>query len=239
MNKTTKALSVAALATAVGLGGLAAPAAAAPSPTKTRSADSNTQVLAGIFAEINAFRASKGLPAVKYNPVVSQVSQGWSDHMAATGAFEHNPDYAASADLAGWSRAGEIIASRGDHSAAAIAQQWIDSPGHNAIMSDPAMNTAGIGVSFTGATMYGVVNFFQYSPDHAATVESPAAAGGVQPAAPAPAPEVTPEAAPEAPAVPETSAPPADSASTEVSGMNSWLAAWWAQFGAPQWRGGR
>ncbi|MCC9206260.1 CAP domain-containing protein [Arthrobacter sp. zg-Y769] len=110
--------------------------------------------MADIFAGINAFRATKGLKPVKCNP-----------------------NYAASPTLAGRTRAGEVIASRYDRSGAAMVQQWINSPGHNAILSDPRLNTIGIGITYTNGSqaMYDVVNFFRYSPDHAATVASPAA----------------------------------------------------------------
>ena len=187
MNKATKALSAVTLSALVGVGAAAAPAAAAPAATRapaagqgagTIIAESNEQSVADIFAGINAFRAAKGLAPVKYNPAVSQVAQGWSDQLASTGAFRHNPEYAASPDLAGWTRAGEVIASRYDRDASAMMQQWINSPGHNAILSDPNLNTIGIGITYSsgGQAMYGVVNFFQYSPDHAATVAAPAAA---------------------------------------------------------------
>lgn len=186
MNKATKTVSALALSALVGLGAVAAPAAAAPAATRapaasqstgTIVADSNKQTVADIFAGINAFRATKGLKPVKYNPAVSQVAQGWSAQLARTGVFQHNPNYAASPTLAGWTRAGEVIASRYDRSGAAMVQQWINSPGHNAILSDPRLNTIGIGITYTNGSqaMYGVVNFFQYSPDHAATVASPAA----------------------------------------------------------------
>jgi len=155
---------------------------------------SQEQVLAEIFAEINAFRAAQGLTPVQYNPVVSQTAQGWSDQMASSGVFEHNPDYAGSPELEGWSKAGEVIASRSDHSAQGIVQQWINSPGHNAILSDPDLNTLGIGVTFSDGdqALYAVANFFQYSPDHPATVPAPDS----EAPDPAPAPEPAPEPAP-------------------------------------------
>ncbi|MFZ3454738.1 CAP domain-containing protein [Arthrobacter sp. 7Tela_A1] len=221
MNKTTKSLSVVTLSALIGAGGLGTAAVATPSlaPAVTMEtgnivSDPNDQVLAEIFAEINVFRAAQGLAPVKYNPVVSGVAQGWSDQLATSGAFEHNPDYAGSPDLAGWTKAGEVIASSPERSAKAMVQQWIDSPGHNAILSDPALNTIGIGVTFSDGdqAMYGVVNFFQYSPDHAATVEAPGA--DAQPA-PAPAPEPAPEPEPEPAPEPESAPAPAPAPAPE------------------------
>ncbi|MBG6217957.1 uncharacterized protein YkwD [Arthrobacter sp. CAN_A6] len=145
-------------------------------------ADRNDQQIIGVFAEIKKFRASKGLAAVKYNGTISSVAQGWADHLAATDTFYHNPGYSRDARLTGWNKAGEIIAARWDRSATGIVQQWINSPGHNAIMSDPRMNTIGIGISFTDGVpsvnrdryaMYGVVNFFRYETPLAGTSTNP------------------------------------------------------------------
>ena len=218
VNKTKKSLSVVTLSAVIGAGGVGTAAVAAPSlaPAVTTepgaTAASQEQVLAEIFAEINTFRTSQGLAPAQYNPVVSQTAQGWSDQMASTGAFEHNPDYAASPDLAGWSKAGEVIASRSDHSAQGIVQQWINSPGHNAILSDPDLNTLGIGVTFADGdqTLYAVANFFQYSPDHPATVPAPGAVAVPAPEAmPDPGPAPVPAPAPDPAPVPEPEPAPA------------------------------
>ena len=156
--------------------------ATAPAAVSNIVHDKNDQQVIGIFAEINKFRASKGLAPVKYNERISLVSQEWSDHLGATDTFYHNPNYATDSRVAGWSNAGEIIAARWDRSAVDIVQQWINSPAHNAIMSDPAMNTIGIGVTFTDGSaavnpnryvMYGVVNFFKFDPPLAGTSSNP------------------------------------------------------------------
>lgn len=213
VNKTKKSLSIITLSAVIGAGGVGTAAVAAPSlaPAVTvepgAATSSKEQVLAEIFAEINTFRTAQGLAPVQYNPVVSQTAQGWSDQMASSGVFEHNPDYAGSPDLAGWSKAGEVIASRSDHSAQGIVQQWINSPGHNAILSDPDLNTLGIGVTFSDGdqALYAVANFFHYSPDHPATVPAPGAeASPVPEPAPAPEPAPVPEPAPLPEPAPET-----------------------------------
>ncbi|MCC3282035.1 CAP domain-containing protein [Arthrobacter caoxuetaonis] len=224
MNKTKKSLGIITLSAVIGAGGVGTAAVASPSlaPAVTMEPGAATasqeQVLAEIFAEINAFREDQGLAPVQYNPVVSQTAQGWSDQMTSSGVFEHNPDYAGSPDLAGWSKAGEVIASRSDHSAQEIVQQWINSPGHNTILSDPDLNTLGIGVTFSDRdqALYAVANFFQYSPDHPATVPAPGAEASPEPAPvpepapePAPVPEPAPEPAPESAPVPEPAPEPA------------------------------
>jgi D-alanyl-D-alanine carboxypeptidase len=102
--------------------------------------------------------------------------------MAATDNIYHNPDYVTGTPD-GYLRASEIIAARWDRSGQGLVNQWINSPGHNAIMSLPDMTTVGIGVAYTdgvaGVTpnrysMYGTANLFGYNGTPAGTYASPA-----------------------------------------------------------------
>ncbi|ALE04310.1 hypothetical protein AL755_00970 (plasmid) [Arthrobacter sp. ERGS1:01] len=160
-----------------------AAAAVAPAAASDLIKDSNIAQLAEVLTGINKFRASKKLAPVKFTPAIAQVSQGWSDTMGANANFSHNPNYFKGYP-AGWTNAGEIIAARWDRSGAGLVQQWIDSKPHNAIMSDPAYTTVGIGIAFTNGvpaatptryTMYGTVNFAAYkvnpSPSYATVQE--------------------------------------------------------------------
>lgn len=146
--------------------------------------DSNQQQIIDVFNGINAFRATKGLAPVKFNVQISDVSQGWSENMAATDSFYHNPSYVQGVP-AGWRAGSEIIAARWDRNGQGLVDQWIGSPGHNAIMSDPQFNTMGVGVAFTDKTipenpdltrygMYGTANLFRYDRIPAATYNNPA-----------------------------------------------------------------
>lgn len=146
--------------------------------------DPNQQQVMDVFNGINAFRSSKGLPPVKFSVPLSRVSQGWSDRMAATDTFYHNPDYVTGTPN-GWRAASEIIAARWDRNGQGLVDQWIMSPGHNAIMSDPQYNTMGIGVAFTDLTTpvdlnatrygtYGTANLFRYDRMPAGTYNTPA-----------------------------------------------------------------
>ncbi|MBK5217566.1 MAG: CAP domain-containing protein [Propionibacteriales bacterium] len=186
--RTVKVFNILFLSLVLGVGSMILTASANVAPAIAPAAvsnivhDTNNQQVNGIFAGINKFRASKGLAAVKYNWRISLIAQGWSDHLGATDTFYHNPNYTRDSRVAGWSNAGEIIAVRWDRSAADLVQQWINSPAHNAIMSDPAMNTIGIGVTFTDGiaavnpnryAMYGVVDFFKFDPPLAGTSSNP------------------------------------------------------------------
>jgi hypothetical protein len=145
--------------------------------------DSNQQQIIDVFSGINAFRASKGLSPVRFSVPISSVSQGWSDTMAVTDTFRHNPAYTAGVPE-DWSAGSEIIAARGDRIGQGLVDQWVNSPGHNAIMSDPGYNTMGIGITFTDKSdtgtsavrygMYGTANLFRYSRTPEGTYASPA-----------------------------------------------------------------
>ena len=186
--QTVKVFRILFLSVVVGLGSMVLTASVNAAPAIEPVAfsnivhDPNDQQVNGIFAGINKFRASKGLAAVKYNWRISLIAQGWSDHLGATDTFYHNPNYTTDPRVGGWRKAGEIIAARWDRSTADLMQQWIKSPQHNAIMSDPAMNTIGIGVTFTDGiaavnpdryAMYGVVDFFKFDPPLAGTSSNP------------------------------------------------------------------
>lgn len=146
--------------------------------------DSNQQQIIDVFNGINTFRASKGLPPVMFNVPLSGISQKWSEEMAATDYFRHNPNYTGGAP-AGYTNASEIIAARNDRIGQELVNQWINSPGHNAVMSDARYTTMGIGVAFTDKTtpqdlsatrygMYGTANLFRYTTIPEGTYASPA-----------------------------------------------------------------
>lgn len=166
--------------------------------------DSNRQQIIDVFNGINRFRASKGISAVRFSVPISSISQRWSDTMAASDTFYHNPGYTNGAPP-NWSAASEIIAARWDRSGQGLVDQWINSPGHNAIMSDPKYNIMGIGVTFTdmsptGTTktrygMYGTANLFRYAQNPVETYASPADYFAGRPPATA-APSVAPAARP-------------------------------------------
>ena len=199
--------SAAAIAAAVlaGSAALAAPANAAPAtatpalaaPVQPAAAasnvlnDSNRAQVQQVFDGINAFRKSKGLKPVRFYVNAAKVSQDWSTRMANTGVFEHNPDYGYDPRVAGRTAWGEIIAARDDRRGQGLVQQWIDSPPHNKIMSDPNYTVIGVGIAFSDERggryeMYGTANFFRYSSEPTGTYSSPNAYYATL-AAPAPA----------------------------------------------------
>ncbi|NQX25855.1 CAP domain-containing protein [Microbacteriaceae bacterium VKM Ac-2854] len=153
-------------------------------------ADSVDSDVASILDGINDYRATQGAGPLTLLDESSAVAQSWSDHLAATGAFEHSNTYSSDERIpSGWTAAGEVIAKRSDTDAAAFVQQWIDSPTHEAIISDPQFTRIGIGVSEGGGDTVGVANLFAYP--------TAADSGSVAQDSTSPAPEVTNDAAPD------------------------------------------
>lgn len=145
--------------------------------------DSNAAQVAAVFNAINTYRASMGLPAVKYHATVAGMAQEWSDSIASREVIEHRANFWTDARaMSPNNGAGEVIAVRWDRDAAQLVEWWKNSPAHNAILTDPRFNVVGIGITFTDGnwqttpsryTMWGVVNFFGYSALPAGTTAAP------------------------------------------------------------------
>ncbi len=144
--------------------------------------DASSQIKT-VFNAINSYRASFGLPAVKYHATVAGMAQEWSDSIASREVIEHRSNFwTDSRALNPTNGAGEVIAVRWDRDAAQLVEWWKGSPAHNAILKDPRFNVIGVGITFTDGnwqttpnryTMWGVVNFFGYSTLPAGTITSP------------------------------------------------------------------
>ncbi|NMR28452.1 CAP domain-containing protein [Crystallibacter degradans] len=178
-----------------------------PQAAGDRLNTANKQQIIDVFNGINKFRASKGLKPVKFNATVSELSEDWSDKMASTGDFKHNPGYTQDPRVADrWSNAGEIIAYRTDTRGQGLVDQWIGSPGHNRIMSDPAYDTIGVGISIKKdangrVKMYGTVNFFKFRTPPAGQYNTASAFFGSTAPSPAPAPAPAAVSAPAGPSI--------------------------------------
>ncbi|MFC9352441.1 CAP domain-containing protein [Arthrobacter sp. NPDC057013] len=145
--------------------------------------DSNAAQVAAVFTAINTYRASLGLPAVRYHATVAGMAQEWSDSIASREVIEHRANFWTDARaLSPTNGAGEVIAVRWDRDAAQLVEWWKNSPSHNAILTDPRFNVVGIGITFTDGnwqtapnryTMWGVVDFFGYTALPAGTTATP------------------------------------------------------------------
>jgi uncharacterized protein YkwD len=133
---------------------LAAPASAA-SPTDEQ----------GFVDKINQERTSRSLRPLIFDLKIRDVARAWSDKMAATGNFVHNPDYSKQIP-AGWTRAAENIAwgSGTNATVAVLHKALMDSSGHRAnILGD--FTRVGVGVTVSGGRMWVTQNFGKYPND--------------------------------------------------------------------------
>jgi uncharacterized protein YkwD len=157
MNRRTGAATLVVMLIATCLAAvvaLAIPASAA-SPTDEQ----------GFVDKINQERTSRNLRPLIFDLKIRDVARAWSDHMAATGTFAHNPNYAQQIP-SGWTRAAENIASGSGTSAtvAVLHQALMNSSGHRAnILGD--FTRVGVGVTVTGGKMWVTQDFGKYPND--------------------------------------------------------------------------
>ncbi|GHH86842.1 CAP domain-containing protein [Streptomyces capitiformicae] len=127
-----------------------------PEPTKEKEKtspaeiSSETQAEAAVLQLVNEERAKAGCDPVAANSTLAKLAQLFSEDMALRAFFDHtNPD-----GLDPWDRAaalgitglgGENIA-RGQATAEAVMEAWMNSPGHRANILNCDFKTLGVGV---------------------------------------------------------------------------------------------
>jgi uncharacterized protein YkwD len=148
-----------ALVLLVGAAVAAPPSAAAtePMPDAARvSAEESAMV-----AALNADRAAVGLVAVRTDNRLMAIARARSADMVANNYFSHTqPDGRnvfdiLSAQRITWYKAGEIIAWNNyplDVTTSTANRQWVESPGHYAIVVSPDFNYVGVGLAVDGTT---------------------------------------------------------------------------------------
>lgn len=127
----------------------ATPTKAAPS---TPAGDSLASTRAAILSLVNEQRATAGCKPLTASSSLDGLAQAFSDEMAARGFFDHtDPD-----GNDPWDRAkargitnlgGENIA-RGQATAQAVMDAWMNSPGHRANILNCDYTTLGVGIHF-------------------------------------------------------------------------------------------
>lgn len=123
-----------------------APAATSAPGTVSTEAAAEAEVL----KLVNEERAKVGCSALAANSSLTELAAAFSDDMAARGYFDHTDpdgatpwDRAAKAGITGLG--GENIA-RGQATAAAVMEAWMNSPGHRANILNCDFKTLGVGV---------------------------------------------------------------------------------------------
>ena len=140
-----------------------APAAAAAVPAQVTS--EGAQYADTVLNKVNELRSSKGLQPVTRYQELDAVAQDWSEQQAAANNMSHRPDFT-SAYPQGWTTGSENVAWRtaGGDTGAQIFNQWLNSPGHYKNMTDPNVNSIGIGFAQTSdGKWYATQNFAAYN----------------------------------------------------------------------------
>ena len=140
-----------------------APAAAAAVPAQVTS--EGAQYADTVLNKVNELRSSLGLQPVTRYQELDAVAQDWSEQQAAANNMSHRPDFT-SAYPSGWTTGSENVAWRtaGGDTGALIFDQWLNSPGHYKNMTDPNVNSIGIGFAQTSdGKWYATQNFAAYN----------------------------------------------------------------------------
>ena len=140
-----------------------APAAAAAVPAQVTS--EGAQYADTVLNKVNELRSSLGLQPVTRYQELDAVAQDWSEQQAAANNMSHRPDFT-SVYPKGWTTGSENVAWRtaGGDTGALIFDQWFNSPGHYKNMTDPNVNSIGIGFAQTSdGKWYATQNFAAYN----------------------------------------------------------------------------
>ena len=140
-----------------------APAAAAAVPAQVTS--EGAQYANTVLNKVNELRSSMGLQPVTRYQELDAVAQDWSEQQAAANNMSHRPDFT-SVYPQGWTTGSENVAWRtaGGDTGAQIFEQWRKSPGHYKNMTDPDVNSIGIGFAQTSdGKWYATQNFAAYN----------------------------------------------------------------------------
>ena len=140
-----------------------APAAAAAVPAQVTS--EGAQYADTVLNKVNELRSGLGLQPVTRYQELDAVAQDWSEQQAAANNMSHRPDFT-SAYPSGWTTGSENVAWRtaGGDTGALIFDQWLNSPGHYKNMTDPNVNSIGIGFAQTSdGKWYATQNFAAYN----------------------------------------------------------------------------
>ena len=140
-----------------------APAAAAAVPAQVTS--EGAQYADTVLNKVNELRSGLGLQPVTRYQELDAVAQDWSEQQAAANNMSHRPDFT-SVYPKGWTTGSENVAWRtaGGDTGALIFDQWLNSPGHYKNMTDPNVNSIGIGFAPTSdGKWYATQNFAAYN----------------------------------------------------------------------------
>lgn len=125
------------------------PTASTAPPTTTTTTTVPTIDVGGaersFVRRINSLRESEGLSPLSWDGSAGAVARSWSEHMVATGTFDHNPNLASQVS-GNWSKVAENLA-RDAGSVGSAHGALAGSSSHYANMVDPDFTHVGVGVA--------------------------------------------------------------------------------------------
>ena len=206
-----------------------APAAAAAVPAQVTS--EGAQYANTVLNKVNELRSSMGLQPVTRYQELDAVAQDWSEQQAAANNMSHRPDFT-SVYPKGWTTGSENVAWRtaGGDTGALIFDQWLNSPGHYKNMTDPNVNSIGIGFAQTSdGRWYATQNFAAYNVSNTTLTQTTSTTSNTTttttnttttndaPPSDTPAPRPTPETTSSTPTTETTPAAPVAPPATETT----------------------
>lgn len=216
-----------------------APAAAAAVPAQVTS--EGAQYADTVLSKVNELRSGLGLQPVTRYQELDAVAQDWSEQQAAANNMSHRPDFT-SVYPKGWTTGSENVAWRtaGGDIGALIFDQWLNSPGHYKNMTDPNVNSIGIGFAQTSdGKWYATQNFAAYNVSNSTLTPStttttntttksntPPSTTDTPPTdttvpSPTPTPETTPSTPSTETTAPAPAAPPTSETTTSASTLSA------------------
>ena len=206
-----------------------APAAAAAVPAQVTS--EGAQYADTVLNKVNELRSSLSLQPVTRYQELDAVAQDWSEQQAAANNMSHRPDFT-SVYPKGWTTGSENVAWRtaGGDTGALIFDQWLNSPGHYKNMTDPNVNSIGIGFAQTSdGRWYATQNFAAYNVSNTTLTQTTSTTSNTTttttnttttndtPPSDTPAPQPTPETTSSTPTTETTPAAPVAPPATETT----------------------
>ncbi|MFE6667056.1 CAP domain-containing protein [Streptomyces sp. NPDC057697] len=129
----------------------AAPKTSAPA-TRSAAAPADSSVQSAVLALVNQERAKVGCSPLTANAPLASLAQDFSEDMAARGFFDHtDPDGRSPWDRASKAGIQDLAAeniARGQSSAQAVMESWMNSEGHRANILNCDYKTLGVGVHY-------------------------------------------------------------------------------------------
>lgn len=125
-------------------------------------------VEATILSRVHAERSAAGAGRLSRSAAMDTVARDWSETMARTGSFTHNPDYSSQVP-AGWSAVAENIVWAGgltgqsaEVAGRRLMANWMDSTGHRNNILNRQYTHIGIGVAVQNGRTYATQVFARY-----------------------------------------------------------------------------